>query len=194
MTKVIEEWRFINGFPKYMVSNKGNVKSLKYKRKNKEGFLRKNKDKDGYEIVGLQCGKKIITKKVHRLVAETFIPNPENKPCVNHINAIKDDNRLENLEWVTYQENMNNPLTIQNIKNTSCKCVLQIDNNNNIKSLYDSTLAVKHKLNYDNSTISKVCNGKRKMAYGFKWKYLDDYMGDILEQIQDEDMKNEKAA
>lgn len=62
-------------------------------------------DKKGYKRVGLMINGTLKSKRVHRLVAETFIPNINNKPCVNHINGIKTDNRIENLEWVTHREN-----------------------------------------------------------------------------------------
>lgn len=64
-----------------------------------------NKDRNGYLRVYYTENTKQKLKSVHRLVAELFIPNPENKPCVNHINSIRDDNRVENLEWVTHSEN-----------------------------------------------------------------------------------------
>ena len=63
-------------------------------------------DKDGYAIVSLRKDSKSYLRKVHRLVALTFIPNPENKPEVNHINGIRNDNRIENLQWVTRIENI----------------------------------------------------------------------------------------
>lgn len=74
--------------------------------------LKPSTDLKGYLRVGLMVDEKLITQKVHRLVAKSFIPNPENKPCVNHINGIKSDNRVENLEWNTYKEN-----TVHAIKN-----------------------------------------------------------------------------
>ena len=62
-------------------------------------------NRDGYKVVGLWKNNKSTAKTVHRLIALAFLPNPENKPCVNHINGDKQDNRLENLEWATYSEN-----------------------------------------------------------------------------------------
>lgn len=57
-------------------------------------------------------------KKIHRLIAEAFIPNPENKPCIDHINTIRHDNRIENLRWATYKENGNNEITKTNLSNS----------------------------------------------------------------------------
>jgi len=63
-------------------------------------------DKDGYEVLNFKFGGKVIGRKVHRLVAQYYIPNPLNKRCVNHIDGIKTNNKVDNLEWVTHSENM----------------------------------------------------------------------------------------
>jgi hypothetical protein len=90
---------------KYQVSNLGNVKSLNYNRTHKENILKKLDTIHWYIHINLYKDGKIKVYKIHRIVAISFIPNPDNKPCVNHINWIKDDNRVENLEWCTYSEN-----------------------------------------------------------------------------------------
>jgi hypothetical protein len=95
----MEEYKIIKNFENFSVSNLGNVKN---NIKNK--ILKQYTNKGGYKTVCI-LGK---NKLVHRLVAEAFIPNLENKPCIDHINNIRNDNRLENLRFASYIENGQN--------------------------------------------------------------------------------------
>lgn len=100
----METWKYIDGFEgMYEVSNCGRIKTLK---KKEHKIVRLIPDNKGYYRYSLYKNGKNYTVKIHRLVAQHFIPNPDNKPQVNHINGIKIDNRVENLEWMTNEENM----------------------------------------------------------------------------------------
>lgn len=117
-------WKSIPGYEGlYEVSNDGQVRSIdrfvqfngtpsKVKGKPKRTRI----DTDGYPVVTL-CREGVAkTMKVHRLVAMAFIPNPDNKPSVDHLNTIRTDNRVENLRWATNKENRNNALTVRHME------------------------------------------------------------------------------
>lgn len=113
----MEEYKKINGFDGYMVSNFGNVKSLERDviRKSKFGkeyvyhlnekILSKKIDSDGYELVNLYRNGKSETLKVHRLVAEAFVDNPNSFPIINHKDCDRKNNMADNLEWCNYSYN-----------------------------------------------------------------------------------------
>ena len=95
-------WKDIPGYEgKYQVSNDGKVRSLNYKRTGKTKILKQNTNKDGYKTLLLCKNGKVKAYYIHRLVAIVFIPNPHNLPSVNHLNEVKTDNRVENVEWCT---------------------------------------------------------------------------------------------
>lgn len=120
----------------YYVDEDGNVYSNKYK---KLVMLKQMNTTFGYKMLTINR-KKI---KVHRLIAETFIPNPQNKRCIDHINAIKTDNRVSNLRWVTYQQNYHNPITQQRLKLS----INSVEHKAKMKYLH-STNEYKKKLGY----------------------------------------------
>lgn len=107
---------------------------------------------------------------VHRLVAQTFIPNPENKPQVDHINGVKTDCRVENLRWATAHENNSNPNTAYKNDRFNHKGVNRIDNDGNVV-FYKSVAEAARDLGTNESNIRKcITNPKRKTACGYKWE------------------------
>jgi hypothetical protein len=98
----MEEWKPIEGYEDYQISNLGRVKSTKY---GYDKILKHSKDKHGYIRVWLYSDKIRKELLLHRLIALAFIPNPDNKLEIDHINRQKDDNRIENLKWVSRSDN-----------------------------------------------------------------------------------------
>lgn len=120
-----EIWKPVVGFEGlYEVSNLGRVKSLSRKSKRGNHFITisekilKFGSSMGYPFVNLRKGGKVTSIKVHRLVAEAFIPNPENKREIDHINTIRTDNRVCNLRWATRSENATNPISLKRMIET----------------------------------------------------------------------------
>ena len=140
-------------------------------------------DKYGYLQVNFTKNGKLYTHKVHRLVAQAFIPNPENKPCIDHVNTIRTDNRLENLEWCTNKENCNNPLTkikhkdyyLTHVggKHPCAKKYIQFSKDGDLIRVWDSAVDVYNAIGVNPKHISACCTAKRKTAGGSKWEYYN---------------------
>lgn len=129
-------------------------------------FIIGRTNKKGYTTISLK-GKPF---SLHRIVALSFIPNHENKTQVNHINGVKSDNRVENLEWCTVLENNIHAINNGLRKGKKSKGVIQKDKNGNEVARYFS---IKNTIGFNIKNIRLVCNNKRKLHKGFKWEYIN---------------------
>lgn len=172
----------IKDFPDYYITDTGDVYSRNFS-KNPNGRIKRLKplhSKDGYYRIAFMKGKKHYTKSIHRLVAEAFIPNPENKRTVNHKNGIKSDNRVENLEWNTYSENLYHKHRVLGYKGTmlgktgsrcpNSKTVLQVKDGK-IIAKFAGCHEAERQTNIMYQHIADCCRGIRKTAGGFQWRY-----------------------
>lgn len=185
----MELWKSIEGYDdKYLISNFGEVKSLIDNCGNARELIKtKRIANNGYHYVNLWNKSKMKSIKIHRLVANAFIPNPEDKPQVNHKDGNKKNNHIDNLEWVTGSENVmhalktglksmptgeNNYMYRRHGKNNPHSIsVNQYDLNGNYIKTWDNIKEAETGLNI--TRISAVCRGVagRKSAGGYIWKY-----------------------
>lgn len=171
-----EIWKninFLNNY--YQISNKGNIRHIKSKRIN---ILKPHKDKNGYLIISLYINKKFQTFKLHRLVAQAFIPNPDNLPQVNHKDGNKLNNCVNNLEWCTCRENINHAVKNGYYANRDYskkfKKVYQYNLDGELVKIWNSIIEASTTLGICASTITKVCKHKDKYKTykGYIWRYV----------------------
>lgn len=157
----MEIWIDIDEFDGlFKVSNNGRVKSVKTGK-----ILSQYHNSNGYWTVSVFFNKKTVPRLVHRLIAKAFIPNPENKPQINHINSIRDDNTLANMEWCTNSENTKHSYDFNNrvppnknkFRGEHSRAKLVIDMGTGI--FYDSIIDAAIAKNINKSTLNAKLNG-----------------------------------
>ncbi len=185
-----EIWKDIEDYEGlYQVSNLGNIRKLRFINnicnKEKIFLIKSQKLNNGYLNVILYKNSNFKNKLVHRLVAEAFIPNPENKPEINHKDGNKNNNNMENLEWCTRKQNIKHAVETKLYKSpnkgrygaNSYKAikVKMIDKNTNeVIKIFGSLIDAAKFLGINKSChIVSCCKGKLKTAYGYKWQYFN---------------------
>ena len=174
-----EEWRNVTGYEKsYLISNYGKLISIKRKTPIR---IKSKISTEGYEHVALSLNGKIQWTSIHRLVALMFIPNPENKPQVDHIDRNRSNNIYTNLRWCTGSENMLNPLTRKILRLINKgrerikmhKPVVCLKNGKVIHTFYKMNLC--EQFGFERSAVTKCCKHKKKTYKGYEFLYLDEY-------------------
>ena len=166
----------------YEMSNLGSIRS-QARTGTKGGILKQKLSNTGYWSVRLSKNGTVRSNNVHRIFAKLFIPNPENKPCINHKDGVKSNNDINNLEWCTYKENTAHAIdaglqtpTHMNLSNVcgknhpKSKTTYQYDSSNNKLRSFDSRKEASETTGVAMCSISQVCNGKIPFAGGYIWK------------------------
>ena len=159
------EWKQIQGYENYEVSNEGQVRNKKTGK-----ILKPAKNNCGYLQVILYKDNKRKSFLIQRLVADVWIPNPDNLPEVNHIDENKEDNRVENLEWCTRQYNMSYGTRGKRQSKTQSRKVYCVE----LDQTFNSIKEAERETGIWHSNITACCQGKIKTTGGYHWKYVDE--------------------
>lgn len=171
------KWEIIKEYPNYSVSNTGIVKRNNYiridimgrKTNVKEIILKGQIDKDGYHRVALTNNKKVKLIPVHRLVAEAFVENENNLPCINHKDENKLNNNVSNLEWCTWSYNNNYGTRQERVSKTQGKKIIGTNDKEILE--FNSAKEAGRFLNKTATNIINCANGKLNTAYGYIWRW-----------------------
>lgn len=164
----MENWKPVAGYEGlYEVSDMGRVRSLVTNRVLKPGY-----NNCGYIQVLLCKSGHRKNALIHRLVANAFVPNPDMKPCVNHLDENKKNNVASNLEWCTYKENSNWGTCIERTAKRLSKQVEQYDRDGHLVAIFPSTREAERQTGIASGSIRECCVGGRyKSAGGYVWRY-----------------------
>ena len=162
----------------YSVSDEGLV------RNDKTNYILKNNIQQGYCHVTIYINKKQKRMRVHRLVAEAFIPNPDNKPYVNHKDGIRSNNKIDNLEWTTPSENTQHAVDTGLFLPTREKPVIQYNLNGEKLNEFKSTMEAGRLTNSIPEKIVLCCQLKRKTHNNYQWRYKEDEV-EKLQQVEE---------
>ena len=166
-----EIWCPIKGYEGlYEVSDQGRVRSLKF---GKERIMKPQRNTCGYLMVVLYKNGEKNNCMIHRLVSQTFIPNPDNLPQVNHKDENKENNSVHNLEWCSSKYNTNFGTRNQRASMKLSKPILQYTKSGEFVREWKSMNGVQRNLGFYHGNISFCCTGRRKSAYGYIWKFKD---------------------
>lgn len=157
----------LKDFPNYLIDENGNVFREKTMRKIKPSYS------NGYVYVQLWNHGKMKRCRVHRLVAKTYLPNPNGLPCINHKDENKANNNIDNLEWCTYQYNNNygEISPIMKMQEARKRALVQMTLDGKIVAEYESSHEAKRATGINQSNISQCCLGKRHTARGYRWQF-----------------------
>ncbi|HEM9258124.1 TPA: HNH endonuclease [Streptococcus agalactiae] len=175
MNEVWKDIPIVKGY--YQVSNLGRVRSIgrtvnaKQRTRKTKGRILKQSLSSGYAIVTLSVNGLRKSIRVHRLVAEAFIPNPINKRTINHIDENKLNNRVDNLEWATDKENANHGNRTTKSSLGRCKPVEQFTLEGEFINTFDSIKSASMKTGISSQRTTATAMGHQKQTHGYKWRY-----------------------
>lgn len=173
-----EIWKSIKDLKGYEVSSLGNVRSIDRSIIGKDGvkqhfkgnIISKFKDSRGYIAVTLTYKNNYKRFLVHRLVAEAFIPNPNNYPCINHKDENKSNNNVDNLEWCTVKYNNSYGDRIKRIRYKTSHIISQLDKNNNLIGIYRGIMLASKINRFEFASVQRCVPNKQHYSYGYKFR------------------------